>query len=354
MKTKLFLKHLWFTLCLPLMLGANNNDREKFYYLPNTIGPFIEGESYSDTLRICSKVKESEVDFRVAIYFENQPDSIEKEGDWEFSSKKSCSHVGEEISFPFSIPKEAVKKQFYLLFTIAYQVDPISRHSSSHLLFIKSMEYYRDESVSLMNESIFEGPQTYQITNSGNSSGERLIAKVNGMGEIMETKKGTIPFATSFIFNLYNENNYKPVSIANFNLDAKLEIIGEEAKEFASFCDEYKSTYLGDVASFKLVTKEIKEGTFRFLLPDSQYVVNRYNGVMRKATNIKKDEIFTRELHLPYQNKRDKIYTMRFITTRRKESFNIPLLSTPFYCYQENNPFGNALNSDYCVTEEIL
>lgn len=354
MKARLFLKHLWFTLCLPLLFGANGGERKKFYYLPNTIGPFIEGESYSDSIRVGSNVNESEVIFRVAIYFGDCPNATEEEGDWEFLSKKNSSCIGEEMSFFFSIPKEMVKKQFYLLFSIAYQVDSISRYSDEHLLQIKSMKYYRDEPVSLLNDTIFEGPETYQINDSGNSKASQLIAKVDGVEEIVESYQGSIPLLTSFIFHLYDGKNYKALSIPDWDLAAKIEIIGEEAKEFAAFCDEYRSSYEGDVASFKLVTKEIKEGTYRFLLQDNRYVVNRYSGVMRKATFLKKDEVFTRELHLPYQSRKDKIYTMRFITARRKDSFNLPLLSTTFYCYQENNPFGNSLNSDYCVSEEIL
>ncbi len=353
MKTKVILKQLWFLLSLPLLFGAKNKESKDFYYLPNTIGPFNEGENYSDTFRIGSNVIGKEVRFRIAIYFQTCPKDADEVGDWEFLDKKASSRLGEELSFPFLIPKEMVKNRFHILFSIAYQVDSISRVIDSHILTARSMKDYREEPLSLLSETIFEGQQTYTISEEGDRIGIHPIAKVSGVKEILEADNGTIPFVSSFLFSLYDGNNHKPFSIPNWNLAAKLEIVGEGAKCFASICDEYKSTYLGDVASFKLTTKEIKEGTYRFLLQENQYAVNRYSGFMRKTTALRKDEVFTRELHLPYQISKDKAYTMRLLTARREDTFNIPLLSTQFYCYQECNPFGSVLNSEYCV-EEIL
>ena len=353
MKRKRQLNQLWLPFLCPLLFGANINEKPWFSFLENNIGPFVEDTAYEDTLAIGSNVANKEVNLQVGIYLSEKILDCSLPPDWSVMEKKTSSFIGEKLIFSYEIPKEMVRRHFKLCFTISYSLNSVAAHSFSHVLSIRSKKTYSSKTISCLEEATFEGTSIHEIGKSDemDQSSYFPTMKVIGAEQILESSCGAVPFSSSFLFSFYDDYNHMPLSFPLSKLGLRLDVVGDKAKDFVSFCDEYETSYLGEVASFHLEAKEIKKGSYRLLLPAKKFTVNRYNGVIRKSNVLSQDEVFTREIILPYQKEKDQIFMMRLVTTFENEEFNIPLLSSTFYCYQEANPFGNFLNSDYCVKE---
>ncbi len=340
-----------FLLSQPFLLSASNSE-SLFRLLTFTIEPIEKGKDYYGTAKMRSFTSNKDVSFWVSIY-PNNPLKDLSACIWECSYKRTAHYSGEEMIYDYCVPKEYIIDHFYIAFGFSYSYYnsngyPGLRYSIQFAEIDSYVPTY-SKIVTLGNGSQIKGSMSARFIENHPVYYYRPTLELKNYETVLEKKNGIIPLPNALNLSFYNESDNSPISASLSGLQARLQVIGKEAKEFASFADGYRMDYRGGIATFYLDILETEKGKYRFILPEKKFVINRFTGAMRISNAPTKDEAFTRELYLPHHRENEKMYSMRIFTNATNQEYNIPHFETMFSLYSGNNIFGNCVNSDYCI-----
>lgn len=339
----------------PLLSAASSNERP-VRFLNLDFGPLERGKDYSVVSGLHCVLSDYEVTYSVSIYDRSAFESSKKLL-WQFSEKRTTV-AGEDMRYAYTIPGSLIGERVYLALAYSYYT-----YSSGSVFpgFNKVESYLNcgtytpvgDEEVYFGSEDVIYLAERLEMRTGQSTHYYVPVLSMYEYPETLLTTYRTVPtnefFRFAFINKKYIGAKHWIKGYDFSSLGPRLEIKGDHAEDFESFCDYLIRDYNGVTAGFYMKIYDLSDsGMYYYGLPTNTFVVNRYTGMMRRAASPNEDELSANIIFIPPCDE-EATYSVDIFTTKVDRYYNIPRLRTHCDLYISARKMGSCLNAEYCI-----